>query len=117
VKTTEADPIQVQADLEDELATLSAHINAATARWIEVASVFREAGGAPYDDFARWLAFRCGISGREAREVVRVAAALQELPAIRAAFARCELTFTKVRTLTRVAGSSPRRDCSSSRKR
>lgn len=103
MKTTEADPIQAQAELEDELAKLSAHINAATARWVELARKFREAGGAAGDDLARWLTFRCGISGHEAREVVRVAEALEEQPAIRAAFARGELTFTKVRALTRVA--------------
>jgi hypothetical protein len=102
VETTETHPIQAQAALEDELAALSAHINAATARWVELAWAFREAGGAAGDDLARWLAFRCGISGREAREAVRVAEALEELPAIRAAFARGELTFTKVRALTRV---------------
>ena len=88
--------------LEDELATLAAHINAATARWLELAWAFQSEGGA-VDDVARWLAFRCGIATREAREYMRVAEALQELPSIRAAFSRGALTFTKVRALTRVA--------------
>ena len=44
--------------------------------------------------------------GTEAREFLRVAEALQELPATRAAFARGELTFSKVRALTRVATGS-----------
>lgn len=88
--------------LEDELATLAAHINAATARFLELAARVVD-GGMLVDEPARWLAFRCGISTREAREALRVAEALQALPAIRAAFARGELTFTKVRTLTRVA--------------
>jgi hypothetical protein len=88
--------------LEDELATLAAHINAATARWLELVWAFQEEGCC-VDEVARWLAFRCGITGREAREHVRVAGALQQLPAIRAAFSRGELTFTKVRALTRVA--------------
>jgi hypothetical protein len=88
--------------LEDELATLAAHINAATARWLEAVSSLEREGGIA-DDLARWLAFRCGIATREAREYVRVAEALEELPAIRAVFARGELTFTKVRALTRVA--------------
>lgn len=88
--------------LEEELATLTAHINAATARFLELAARVVEEGTLA-DEPARWLAFRCGISTREAREALRVAEALQELPAIRAAFARGELTFTKVRALTRVA--------------
>lgn len=89
--------------LEDELASLAAHINAATARWIELVWAFCEHGGPADGDVARWLAFRCGIATREAREVVRVAEALRELPAIRRAFAGGTLTFTKVRALTRVA--------------
>jgi hypothetical protein len=103
--TTETVHEQVLAHerLEDELATLTAHINAATARWLELVWAFREEGGAAGDDAARWLAFRCGISTREARECLRVAEALRELPAIAAAFARGELTFAKVRALTRVA--------------
>ncbi len=88
----------------DELASLAAHLSAATARWLERVSEFHEAGIS--DDLPGFLAWRCGITGREAREYVRVAEALQELPATRAAFARGELTFTKVRALTRVATAS-----------
>ena len=88
----------------DDLATLSAHLSAATARWLELVWELREEG--LDDDPARFLAFRCGITQREAREYLRVAEALQELPAIRAAFSRGELTFTKVRALTRVATAS-----------
>lgn len=93
---------QTAATIEDELATLTAHLNAATARWLELASALGDEG-ALADDAARFLAFRCGITTREARECLRVAQALEELPAIGAAFARGELTFTKVRALTRVA--------------
>ena len=89
--------------LEDDLATMSAHLNAGTARWLELVSVYLDEGGCGGDDPARVIAFRCGIALREAREAVRVAEALQQLPAIRAAFGRGELTFTKVRALTRVA--------------
>jgi hypothetical protein len=55
------------------------------------------------DDPGRYLAYRCGITPREAREYLGVSDALQELPVTRAAFARGELTFSKVRALTRVA--------------
>ena len=88
----------------DELAALSAHLSAATARWLELAWELHEAGAS--DDPARFVAFRCGITVREAREYLRVAEALQELPATRAAFTRGELTLTKVRALTRVATAS-----------
>ena len=88
----------------DELASLSAHLSAATARWLEVVWEMREQGDS--DDLQAFVAWRCGITGREAREFLRVAEALQELPATRAAFGRGELTFTKVRALTRVATGS-----------
>jgi hypothetical protein len=88
--------------LEDELATLTAHLNAGTARWLDLAWELAQEGGAD-DDPARYLAFRFGITGRDARERVRVAEALQELPATRAAFGSGELTLTKVAALTRVA--------------
>ena len=88
----------------DELASLSAHLSAATARWLEVVWEMREQGDS--DDLQAFVAWRCGITGREAREFLRVAEALQELPATRAAFGRGELTFTKVRALTRVATAS-----------
>ena len=90
---------------DDELAALSAHLSAATARWLELVWELYERGDID-DDLGRYIAFRCGITGREAREYVRVAEALQELPATRAAFSRGELTFTKVRALTRVATAS-----------
>jgi hypothetical protein len=95
--------LQTHECLEEESATLAAHSNAATARWLELVRQFREKGGAAGDDFARWLAFRCGITTKEAREHLRVAEALEELPAIAAAFTRGELTLAKVRALTRVA--------------
>ena len=88
----------------DELASLSAHLSAATARWLELVWEMREEGDS--SDLQAFLAWRCGITGREAREFLRVAEALQELPATRAAFACGELTFTKVRALTRVATAS-----------
>jgi hypothetical protein len=85
----------------DELASLSAHLSAATARWLELVWEMREEGDS--SDLPAFVAWRCGITGREAREFLRVAEALQGLPLVRAAFGRGELTFTKVRALARVA--------------
>jgi hypothetical protein len=97
------DRLEAQERLEDDLATLTAHINAATARWLQLVWAFQDEVGSADGDLARWLAFRSGVTMREAREHVRVAEALQELPAIRSAFSRGEVTLTKVRALTRVA--------------
>jgi hypothetical protein len=104
MKTTPTVPENVLAQerLEEELATLAAHLNAGLARLLELALSFSREGELA-DEPGRWLAFRLGVTAREAREYLRVAEALEELPAIREAFARGELTFSKVRALTRVA--------------
>ena len=86
----------------DELACLSAHLSAATARWVELVWELSESGD--FDDPLRFVAWRCGVTTREAREFLRVGEALQDLPLIRAAFGRGELTFSKV------PGADPGRD-------
>ena len=91
---------------EAELATLSAHLNAATARLLELVWPMHENRDCDGGELPGFLAYRLGITRREGREYLRVAQALRELPRIRAAFARGELTFTKVRALTRVATPS-----------
>jgi hypothetical protein len=53
--------------------------------------------------FAAWLAWRCSLLPRQAREHERVAKGLTELPLLRAAFARGELSYAKVSVLTRIA--------------
>ena len=52
---------------------------------------------------AQWLSWRIGVGPKAAREKVRVARALRELPRIDASFGRGELSYSKVRALTRVA--------------
>src|SRR5262249_36864242 len=51
---------------------------------------------------AEWLAWRCDLSLSAAREHVRTAHALREMPAIAAAFEDGRLSYSKVRALTRV---------------
>jgi len=50
-----------------------------------------------------WLSWRCGISLATAREKVRTAQALRDLPEISLAFSEGKLSYTKVRELSRVA--------------
>ncbi len=59
--------------------------------------------GSGFISTATWLAWRIGIGPEAAREHVRVARALGELPLIDAAFATGKLSYSKVRALTRVA--------------
>src|SRR5207253_3407031 len=52
---------------------------------------------------AAWLAWRCSLLPRQAREHERVGKRLAELPLLRGAFARGELSYAKVSVLTRIA--------------
>jgi len=57
-------------------------------------------------DCAEWLNWKCGISRVTAQEKVRVAKALWTLPRIDAAFERGDLSYSKVRAVSRVATDS-----------
>ena len=90
--------------LGDQIAELSAHLDAATARLLDLIREFDERGG--WDGFAScagWLTWRVGLDPGAARERVRVARALGTLPRLAAALARGELSYSKIRALTRVA--------------
>ena len=92
--------------IESEITELAGHINAATCRWLcLVAELDRREGWATWGakSCAHWLSWRCSVTPNAAREQVRVARRLSELPAVRGAFASGELSFSKVRALTRVA--------------
>jgi hypothetical protein len=90
-------------DLTDELAAHAAHMAAGMCRYLElVAECDRRGAGSGWGSTAEWLAWCCGLNPRSARAHVRVARALEELPLIHAAFARGELSYAKVRALTRV---------------
>ena len=54
---------------------------------------------------AHWLSWACGIDTHTAREKVRVARALTDLPLLSEALAKGELGYSKVRALTRIATS------------
>src|SRR5213083_3713437 len=91
--------------LGDEIAELSAHLDAATARLLELIREFDARGGwnTGFSSCAAWLSWRVGFAPGAAREHVRVARALGTLPLLSHALARGELSYAKVRELTRVA--------------
>jgi hypothetical protein len=100
---TDLTPIE---DLDHSILSLCTRINAATYELLVMIREFDERGGClkwGLDCTARWLAWRCDLSMATAREKVRVAQALKRLPLISAAFASGELSYSKVRSLTRVA--------------
>src|SRR6266536_181895 len=91
--------------LGDEIALLSAHLDAATARLLDLIREFDRRGGwnEGFRSCAAWLSWRVGLDLGAARERVRVARALGTLPLLAQALGRGELSYAKVRALTRVA--------------
>jgi hypothetical protein len=91
--------------LGDHIAELSAHLEAATARLLDLLREFDARGGwnTGFRSCADWLSWRVGLDLGAARERVRVARALATLPLLARALARGELSYAKVRALTRVA--------------
>jgi 5-methylcytosine-specific restriction endonuclease McrA len=91
--------------LGDQIAELSAHLEAATGRLLDLIREFdvRKGWNLGFRSCAEWLTWRVGLDPGAAREKVRVARALGTLPLLARALARGELSYAKVRALTRVA--------------
>jgi hypothetical protein len=92
--------------LEREIGELAAHIHAATCRWLALVAEFDRREGWAQEgckSCAHWLSWRCALAPPAAREHVRVARRLCELPLTQAAFGRGELSYSQVRALSRVA--------------
>ena len=105
-------------ELVDEITTLAGHLNAANARFLAlIAELDRRRGWAEWGvkSCAHWLNWKCGIGLGAAREKVRVARALEELPRIAAAMAEGRLSYFKAREMTRVAMRPTRITSSTSR--
>ncbi len=93
-------------DLDRGIVNLAARINTATYDLLVLVRQFDERAGWlkwGLANCAEWLHWRCDLSMSAAREKVRVAHALKTLPAITTAFSSGELSYSKVRPLTRVA--------------
>ena len=93
--------------LAREITTLAGHINAANYHLLRLIARFDVQEGwneGGVRSCTHWLAWKCGYTESVAREKVRTARALENLPKISAAFARGELSYSMVRALTRKAG-------------
>ena len=93
-------------DLEEEIISLSKHMNQDEYRFLVMVREFdiRQGWRAyQFNNCAEWLNMKCGISPGTAREKVRVALALLDLPQCSEGFARGELSYSKVRAMTRAA--------------
>ena len=93
------------AALGDAIAELAARIQVATYELLVMIREFeeREGWGEGFKSCADWLNWRTGLAMGAAREKVRVARALRELPLLSAAMQRGAISYSKVRAITRVA--------------
>ena len=94
------------SELDDTIAELAATIDAATYRLlVAIAEFDRREGWALTGarSCAHWLSYRIGLELSTARDRVRVARKLEELPLIGGCMARGELSYSKVRALARIA--------------
>lgn len=91
--------------LGEAIAELSARLHAATYQLLVMLRQFDDGAGwsSGFQSCAHWLHWRTGIDLGAAREKVRVAHALEVLPVISGAMERGELSYAKVRALTRIA--------------
>jgi len=103
MKPVDVAPIE---ELDRNILSLCNRINAATYELLVLIREFDERAGWlkwGLGNCAEWLAWRCDLSMTTAIEKIRVAHALKTLPTISRAFATGELSYSKVRALTRVA--------------
>ena len=106
-ESVSGDPTPVPLErLEAQICELAGHLTAATCRFLLLLADFdARRGWASWEmsSCASWLSWKCQMSSGTAREHVRVARALRDLPVIRAEFGAARLSYAKVRALTRIA--------------
>ncbi len=92
--------------LGEQITELAAHIHAATFRLLELIRQFDSCEGWAGEGVlscAHWLNWKCGMALGVARERIRVAHALKDLPKISQTFRKGKISYSKVRAITRVA--------------
>jgi hypothetical protein len=96
-------------ELDRSIVNLCARINAANYELLVLIREFDERAGFlkwGLSNCTQWLHWRCDLSLSAAREKIRVAHALKDLPEISRAFSTGTLSYSKVRALTRIATPS-----------
>jgi hypothetical protein len=94
--------------VETALLGIAGHIAAAQCRFLQYLAEFdaRKLWAAcdGVTSCAHWVSWKIGMNIRTANEHLRIARALRKLPVVTAAFAAGELTYSKVRAISRVIG-------------
>ena len=99
--------------LEAEICTVAGRLAAMECRWLLLVGEFdrRQAFDAwECRSTAHWLTWKCAMGSRTAHEKVRVARDLEALPLVTTAFAAGELSYSKVRAISRIATPATEED-------
>ena len=100
-------------ELDDAIGQLNRSLNASSYQLLVLIREFDERAGWvkwSFTDGIAWLKWRCDLGTGAAREKLRMAHALKELPLMSEAFAVGNLSYSKVRVMTRVATSENEAD-------
>ncbi len=92
--------------LETDIISLSSHINSMEYEFLVLLREYDLRQGWKayhFNNCAEWLNMKCGIATSTAREKIRVANALFDLPAMATSFQKGDLSFSKAKSLTRIA--------------
>ncbi len=109
IATLEIQPRSGRSESEklgDQITELCSYLYAAESRLLTLIREFDEKecwADLGFFTCAHWLNFKCGIGMNAAREKVRVAHALAYLPKIDKGLSKGELSYSKVRAMTRIA--------------
>ncbi len=109
IATLEIQPRSGRSESEklgDQITELCSYLYAAESRLLTLIREFDEKecwADLGFFTCAHWLNFKCGIGMNAAREKVRVAHALAHLPKIDKGLSKGELSYSKVRAMTRIA--------------
>ena len=93
-------------DLIYEMTRSAAFLNAVNWHFIDLLGEFDQRGiwrDGGYSSLVNWLDHRCGMAPGAARERIRVARKLRDLKLINHAFEKGEISYSKVRAITRAA--------------
>ena len=102
-------PLSEAEKVGEQITELCSYIYAAESRLLTLIREFDDRefwANLGFHSCAHWLNFKCGIGMNAAREKVRVAKALGTLPKIDRGFSRGELSYSKVRAMTRIANET-----------
>lgn len=92
--------------LEEDIVTFAGRMNQAEYEFLVLIREFDLRHGwraYHFNNCSEWIDMKCGISYDTAREKVRVAHALMDLPETSSAFSNGKLSYSKARALTRLA--------------